>query len=264
MGRLLSLKHPVRFSEKIQRLKLLNNRKELGSYVDKYLVRAIVENKIGEKYLVPLVGVYNHVNEINKDILPNEFVVKTTHDSGSVVVCRNLSAFDWKAVSLKMEASLQRNYFYVTREYPYKYATPRVIIENYLDDPDNEDLIDYKFFCFSGVPKLLQITIPRIGANNLVGYFNMDFEYLNIHTGSGLVTPDHFRKPEGFQEMKELAGKLSEGFIHVRIDLYYVNKKVYFGEYTFHNAGGIIRFEPEEWDITIGKWVEFNKNIWIS
>lgn len=258
MGRPLSLNRPVRFSEKIQKLKLLNNRKELGNYVDKYLVRDIIKNKIGEKYLVPLVGVYNHVGEINKDILPNKFVIKTTHDSGSVIVCKSLSGVDWNMVSLKIDSSLKRNYFFVTREYPYKYSTPRIIIEKYLDDPDNEDLIDYKFFCFNGVPKLIQITIPQPESNSLVGYFNMDFEYLSFHTGLGLVSPTNFKKPESFQEMKEIAAKLSEGFIHVRIDLYYVKKKVYFGEYTFHNAGGIIRFDPDEWDMTIGQWVDLH------
>ncbi len=255
----LDLNPPKTYTQKIQWLKLHNTNPQYSKMVDKYEVREIIKKELGGEYLIPLLGVWNQFDEIDFEKLPNEFVLKTTHDSGNVIVCKNKASFDQKAARKKLTRALKTNYFYKSREYPYKNAIPRIIAEKYMRDETQAELTDYKFFCFHGEPKILQITQNRNGKKE-VGYFDMEFQPMPFYTGN--LKPDYsqFCKSPCFEKMVEIAEKLSRGLVHVRIDLYCINDRVYFGEYTFHNAGGIVRFSPEEWNLVIGSMFHISKH----
>lgn len=254
MHQKLNLENPILYTEKIQWLKLKNTKPLFSKMVDKFESREIVSEKIGINYLIPLIGVWNSINEINFDELPDKFVLKTTHDSGSYIVCRNKSQLNYNEVKKKLSKALKRNYFYRSREYPYKHATPRIIAEKYMYDETQLELNDYKFYCFHGVPKFVQITTGKGKTKNSV-YYDMDFKPLPFTTSNWENSPEKIRRPEKFQEMIDVSRKLSNGLTHIRIDLYYINNRIYFGEYTFHSSGGIIRFNPPEWNRIIGNWV---------
>lgn len=253
----LDLKNPKTYSQKIQWLKLHNTNPLYSRMVDKYQVREIIKEKLGEEYLIPLLGVWNSFDEINFATLPEKFVLKTTHDSGTVIICTDKDKFDLISAKQKITKALQRNYFYKSREYPYKNAVPRIIAEQYMHDENQTELTDYKFFCFQGVPAFLQITANK-GVDKAVGYFDMDFNPMPFHTGQILPNPHGLQKPDDFEKMIEIAKQLSKDIIHVRIDLYYINNRIYFGEYTFHNNGGIVRFSPAEWNGMVGDMIELN------
>lgn len=253
MGKKLNLKNPNTFNEKLQWLKLYNRKDEYTKLVDKYQVREYVKAKIGEEYLIPCLGVYNDVKEIDFEKLPNEFVLKTTHDSGTVVVCKNKDTLDKKKTLKFLAKRLKRKYFYLYREWPYKNVKPRIIAEKYMTDNENTSLIDYKFYCFNGEPKLMfticdRDTVPK------ADFFDMDFNKLKLQQdfeNSNRV----MEKPTQFEEMKELCKKLSDGMPHVRVDFYIINNKVYFGELTFFDAAGMAKFEPEEYDELLGSYI---------
>jgi len=251
MHKKLNWKAPKLYTEKIQILKLENRDPLFSNMVDKFQCRQIIANLLGEKYLIPILGVWDNVDEIDFSNLPEQFVLKATHDSGSVLICKNKSNFDIKLAKKKLQKALKTNYFYKSREYPYKNAIPRIIAEKYLFDETQEELIDYKFFCFNGIPVFLQITSNYNGIKNVV-YYDMNFQVLPFTTGSPMSNPTIIRRPESFTTMKCIAEKLARGIKHIRIDLYYVNQQIYFGEFTFHNSGGIIHFNPPEWDKKIG------------
>ena len=255
MHKKLDLNTPKTYTQKIQWLKLHNTNPLYSKMVDKYEVREIIIQELGEEYLIPLLGVWDQFDEIDFEKLPHEFVLKTTHDSGSVIVCKDKAGFDHKSARKKLTRALQTNYFYKSREYPYKNAIPRIIAEKFMHDESQEELIDYKFFCFHGKPIILQITQSRNGKKE-VGCFNMEFQPMPFYTGN--IKPDYarFSKPFCFEKMVEIAEKLSRYIVHVRIDLYCINDQVYFGEYTFHNAGGIVRFSPPEWNKIMGDMIE--------
>ncbi len=255
MREFLNIGNPKTYTQKIQWLKLHNTNSLYSMMVDKYQVREIIKDKLGEEYSIPLLGVWNSFDQIDFAQLPEQFVLKTTHDSGTVIICNNLSTFDKISAKRKLEKSLKRNYFYKSREYPYKFAIPRIIAEKYMHDETQTELTDYKFFCFQGVPEFLQITTINNG-EKLVCYFDMEFNPMPFYTGTSKADPGLFHKPDDFEKMIEIARLLSQNIIHVRIDLYYINKRIYFGEYTFHNNGGIVNFSPSEWNNIIGEMID--------
>ncbi len=255
----LHLDNPVTFTEKLQWLKLHNTSSLCTQLVDKYAVREFVKETIGEEYLIPLLGVWNHFDDIDFDRLPDRFVLKCTHDSGSVVVCRDKSKLDKKEARKKLEKGLRRNYYWRGREYPYKNVPPRIIAEQYTVD-ENDELNDYKFFCFDGEPKMLFYASERFtpGAGGVkFDYYDMELNHLPIQSYGNLnTTPEKYLKPfPEFNQMKELAKVLSKGFPHIRVDLYKVNGKIYFGEMTFHHDGGLVPFIPEKWDKILGDYI---------
>lgn len=253
MKEFLDFKHPKTYSQKLQVLKLRNCEPIHSVLVDKFAVRSVVSNLIGESYLIPIIGVYNTFEEIDLVRLPKQFVLKTTHDSGSVIVCTNKDCFDWSLAREAMSKSLKSNYFFKSREYPYKHAVPRIMVEKYMHDNNQLVLDDYKFFCFNGDVEFVEVTKGK-GNQKYRGYFSNNFTPLaitdNYNTKSGV-----FSKPDGFQEMIQIAQTLSKGFIHVRIDLYFISGKIYFGEYTFHHCGGIIKFNPDVYNYKFGDFV---------
>ena len=255
MGRELDLDQPTTYTEKLQWLKLYDHRPEYTTMVDKYEVKEYVAHRIGGEYVIPLLGVWERVEDIDFDSLPQRFVLKTTHDSGGIVVCRDKASLDIPAARKKLRYFLRRNYYDCNREWPYKNVKPRVIAEAYMEDSRQGELRDYKFFTFGGEPKVLYIAQGRgRGAPTVADFFDMDFNHLPFTIDHDMA-PELPEKPENFELMKELAAKLSQGTPQLRVDFYEVDGKVYFGEMTFFHCSGMAPFHPEEWDGRFGAWV---------
>ena len=219
-----------------------------------------IADKIGEQYVIPTLGVWDKFEDINFNELPNQFVLKCTHDSGGLVVCKDKSKLDLKKARKKIEKSLANNYYLWTREWPYKGVKPRIIAEKYMEDQETGELRDYKFFCFNGEPKLMFVATERGVKNTKFDFYDMQFNHMNIvqHYPNSVSA---IRKPEHFEKMIELTKKLSEGFPHVRVDFYEANGQVYFGEMTFYHFGAIVPFETKEWDKKIGDWLVLPEKI---
>ncbi len=256
MGKKLNLDNPQTYNEKLQWLKLYNRKKEYTKLVDKYEAKKIVADIIGDQYIIPTLGVWKNFGDIDFNSLPNQFVLKTTHDSGGVVICRDKETFDIEKAKRIIEKSQKNNFYLMGREWPYKDVEPRIIAEEYKEDAKTEELRDYKFFCFNGSAKALFIASDRQSdSETKFDFFDMDFNHLDFTNGhpNADVYPD---PPENLKLMQELAEKLSVGFPHVRVDFYEVNGKVYFGELTFFHWSGIVPFDPEEWDYKFGSMIE--------
>lgn len=254
--RLPDLKNPKTYSEKLQWLKLYYRKPECTVMVDKHLVKKYVADKIGEEYIIPTLGVWGKATDIDFDSLPNQFVLKWNHDSGSVIVCKDKATFDREGAIKKLAGGEAHNGFWYAREWPYKDVKPCIIAEQYLEDSKTEELRDYKFFCFGGEAKAMFIAGDRQkkGEEVKFDFFDMDFNHLPIRQGHpNAVCPPE--KPERFEEMKKLAEKLSAGFPHLRVDFYEVEGKIYFGELTFFHFSGLMPFDPPEWDEKIGEWL---------
>lgn len=199
-------------------------------------------------------GLYDTFDDIDFEALPDTFVLKCTHDSGSVIICRDKNTFDINKAKKDLTLSLKHNYFYGGREYPYINIKPRIIAEKYMVDESGYELKDYKLFAFDGKVKALFIATDR-PFDTRFDFYDMDFTHLPIINGH----PNASRileKPRGFEEMKKLASILSQGIPHVRVDFYDINGKVYFGELTFYHWSGLVSFEPREWDYTFGSWIK--------
>ena len=256
MGKKLNLSNPQTYNEKLQWLKLYNRRPEYTMMVDKYSVKDFVMGIIGEEYIIPTLGVWDRLDDIDFDTLPKKFVLKTTHGGGNtgVVVCKDKDNFDYGAAKDKLNKSLNTCIYDTIREWPYKNVKRRIIAEQYIEDYKIGELAGYKFFCFDGKVKALFVGTERGSGDVKFDYYDADFNHLNLiqfHPMSEHPLP----KPQNFELMKELASKLSKGIPHVRVDLYECNGHVYFGELTFYHHGGIVPFHPESWDYTFGSWI---------
>lgn len=258
MDKRLDLKHPTTYNEKLQWLKLNDRNPEYASLVDKYEVRKFIEKTIGEDYLIPLLGIWDSIDEIDFDKLPNQFVLKCTHDSGGLVICRDKEKLDIEKAKKKLKKSLRHNYYWGQREWIYKSIKPRIIAEKYMVDESKKELKDYKFFCFDGAVKAMFIATDR-GIDTRFDFFDLEFNHMPFmqHYPN---SNKPIRKPKGFEKMIGLAKVLSEGFPHVRVDFYDINGEVYFGEMTFFHFSGWEKFEPEKYDQLFGSWLELPKN----
>lgn len=256
MGEKLNLKSPVTFSEKLQWLKLYDRNPRYIDLVDKCAVKEYVASIIGQEYLIPTIQVFESEKEIDLSALPNRFVLKGTHDSGSVVLCRDISSFDITAARKKLKKALQRSGFQFGREWPYKNVRPRIIAEQYLDSADG-DLPDYKFHCFNGKVKLILVCKDRFRESGITeDFFDEKWNHLPVKRPNSPSSRMPIEKPEKLEEMISLAEKLSENIPFLRVDFYYANGEIYFGELTFFPASGFSKFEPEEWDEILGTWLE--------
>ena len=256
MGKKLNLKNPVSYSEKLQWLKLYNRNPLYTQLVDKSSAKDYVSNIIGKAFIIKTLGVYNNFEEINFDKMPQKFVIKCTHDSGGIVICKDKNHFDKKKARKVIQRCLKHNFYFGQREWPYKNVKPRIIVEEYLEDSETMELRDYKFFCFDGSVKALFIATDRYSENETCfDFFDSDFNHLPFENGHP-CSKKEIEKPKCFDQMKEIASKLSLGFPQVRIDLYEVNGKVYFGEYTFFHWSGMMPFKPEKWDMVFGDWID--------
>lgn len=256
MGKSLNLNNPQTYSEKLQWIKLHDRRPEYTMMVDKYAVKEYVARTIGEQYVIPTLGVWNHFDDINFNMLPKQFVLKCTHDSGGLVICKDKKKLNKEKAKRKIEECLKHNFYYGQREWPYKNVPHRIIAEAYMEDTKTKELRDYKFFAFNGDVKALFIATDR-GSKEETKFDFFDADYNHLPFTNGHPNADALpEKPACFEKMKELASKLSEGIPQVRVDLYEVDGKVYFGEMTFFHWSGFKPFEPELWDYKFGEWIK--------
>ena len=253
-GKKLNLKNPVTYNEKLQWLKIHDRKEQYTLLADKLSVKEYVKNILGEEYIIQTLGVWNAPEMIEYDKLPNSFILKCTHDSGSVYICTDKKRIDRCKVEKKFRKHLKVNYYYYyLREWQYKNISPRIFAEKYIEK-DGKVPIDYKFFCFNGKAKIVMIVHDR-NQSARTGFYNMKFERLPLRIeNSGYQEMD--KKPINFEEMIEVAEKLSQDLRHVRVDLYNMDGKIYFGEMTFHHWGGFGHIIPCEWEGILGNWIE--------
>lgn len=253
MGKKLNLSDPRTFSEKLQWLKLNNRENLYTTIVDKYAVKQYIANQIGTEYIIPTLGVWDSFEEIEFDKLPNQFVLKCTHDSGGLVVCKDKTTLNVEWARKKINRSLENDFYLVGREWPYKNVPHRIIAEQYMAD----DLRDYKLFCFNGVPRMTLVCSERFTKDGLKeDFYDEAWNHLDVQRPNhgNAILP--IERPKQYELMKELAAKLSEKMPFARIDFYEINEKVYFGEITFYPASGFEGFKPEEWDLKLGEWIK--------
>ena len=260
MGEKLNLNHPVTFNEKLQWLKLHDRRPEYTTMVDKYEVKKWIAERIGEEYIIPTLGVWDKFEEIDFDNLPNQFVLKCTHDSGGLVICRNKASFNIKEARNKINSCLKHNFFWGQREWPYKNVKPRIIAEKYMEDTTVNELRDYKFFAFRGVVKAMFIASNRQSGKTTADYFDMKFKPLSLTWGypNSNILPE---KPKNFTDMIKAAEVITKDIPEARIDFYEVDGKMYFGEITFFDGSGMQKLNPDKWDKIFGDWIELPENL---
>ena len=256
VGKPLDLKNPTTFNEKLQWSKLHDRKDVYTVMVDKYAAKQYVAERVGDRYVIPTLGVWDKFDEIDFEKLPDQFVLKTNHDCGGVIICKDKSQLDVKAAKKKLNRALKRNYFWHTREWPYKNVRRRIFAEEFMQDSRFDVLTVYKIFNFSGQPKIIQVILNDKTPQETVDYFDTDWNLLDLR--------QYFRnsecplsKPDCLDEMLELAHALSKdkpGFL--RTDFYEIDGKIYFSEFTFFSDAGLGRFDPEEWDTVLGSWLE--------
>lgn len=251
------LNHPRTFNEKLQWLKLNDRHAEYTKMVDKIDAKKYVASIIGDKYIIQTLGVWNSVDEIEWDKLPNQFVIKVSSDSGGIVVCKDKQTLDIEKAKEKLTNGWGKNYYVHNKEYPYRDLTPRIIAEEYKEDESGYELRDYKIFCFNGEPKILFVASDRqkAGEDTKFDFFDLNWNHLPFTNGHP-NSKEFIAKPKNFEEMLEIAKKLSVGIPQVRIDLYNCNGQIYFGEITFFHWSGMTAFDPIEWDFKLGKMIK--------
>lgn len=247
MGYKPDLENPRTFNEKLQWFKLHVRDPRTTRCADKYAVREYVAEKIGKEYLVPLIGVYDSVEEIDIDKLPEKFVLKPSHESGCVILCHNKNTINWKEQADVMKNWLRENYYYQKGEWQYKNISPKILCEEML----HGEIVDYRFFCFSGVPVLVKATLD-MGHSMRKDFFDLNFRLVSNENRNCEINKELFLKPPQWDEMIRIAKKLSSEFPFVRVDLYDLEGKVYFGELTFTPADGMDDYLPKKWDKKMG------------
>lgn len=257
MGKKLDFENPKTYNEKLQWLKLYDRNPEYTRMVDKHEAKLYVAEKLGEQYIIPTLGVWDKFEDINFEALPQKFVLKTTHDSGGVVIVKDKSQFDIEKAKTKLKKSLKRNYFWTNKEWPYKNVKPRIIAEEFLEDMD--ELVEYKMFCFNGEVKIVLVCKGQAhGAGRTNDYCDINlkrFPFVSLNPNSEGDLP----VPKEMPELLEIAKKLSAGIPQVRVDTYLADGRIYFGELTFFHNSGMATFDPPEWDEKIGEWITLPK-----
>ncbi len=251
----LNLKNPVTFNEKLQWLKLYDRRPEYTTMVDKYEVKQYIAEKLGQDCVIETLGVWDKFEDIDFDSLPNQFVLKCTHDSGGLAICHDKASFDFEAAKKKINKSLKNNYYFQGREWPYKNVEPRIIAEKFMKDRETDELRDYKFFCFSGEAKCINICTDRSSPSGVkMTYFDRDWKVLPFIRKHPNVK-EGLPKPKNYEKMLEACKTLASDIPFVRVDFYEVDGQMYFGELTFFPTSGMQKFNPEEWDKIWGDWI---------
>lgn len=255
-GYSLNLDNPQTYNEKLNWIKINDRRKIYTTMVDKYEAKEYVASIIGEEYIIPTLGVWDEFDSINFDELPEQFVLKCTHDSGGLVICKDKSKLDVNGARKKINASLKKNYYISGREWPYKNVKPRIIAETYMTDTGRVDgqLTDYKFYTMNGKVRISMIVTDRKIATK-ADYFDREFNHLDFTWGypNAEIQP---KKPKQYEKMIELAEKLAVGTTEVRVDFYEICGQIYFGELTFFDGCGMQKIEPVDWDYKLGSWLE--------
>lgn len=261
-GKVLHLKHPITFNDKENWLKLYDRHDEYSILADKVKVKEHINSILGEGHVFPLLGAWKSFDDIDFSQLPQRFVIKCNHDSGSIKIINNKNELTDADISEMRDfytKRLKHNFFYAGREYPYKGVEPCIMAEQFMFDDSHPDtsVEDYKWFCFNGEPKLVYTVSDRsTDARN--DFFDMEFNHLDI-TNIHPQSDKPIAKPAHFEEMKDICRKLTKGMKFVRLDLYEINGVVYFGEYTFYHGGGFSLIKPDEWERKLGDWINLDQ-----
>lgn len=258
-GKKLNLNSPRTFNEKLQWLKLFDRNPEYTKMADKALAKEYVSGIIGAEYIIPTLGVWNKFDDINFDELPNQFVLKCTHDSGSVYICKDKEQLDIKSLRKLFNKALKKNIFYIAQEWCYKNVKPRIIAEKYMQDGQSGDLKDYKLMCFNGKVKCSFVCLNRFKDGLNVDFYDLDWKkmpFIRKYPDSGTYS----KCPKNYELMINFAEKLSIKMSFARIDFYEINGFLYFGEITFYPGSGMEMFVPQEWDYILGNWIHLPSN----
>lgn len=255
-GRILNLNNPKTFGEKIQWIKLYGNIERYSDLVDKYKVRGFVMRKIGKEYLTELYGVYKNVEDINFDKFPSKFVLKCNHGCGYNIICKDKNKFNIGEAKIKLKKWMNEDFSKEAKELQYKNIEPLIVCEEYLEDGE-ESLIDYKYFCFNGKAKFIQVISGR-GTDTRSDFYDLDWNLIKLRTKLKNSEKTSL-KPQNLFEMNKIAERLSEEFPFVRVDFYNVNGRIVFGELTFTPGGGVSKFRPIEKDYEIAKMIDLKK-----
>lgn len=261
LGKKLDLDDPRTFNEKLQWLKLHDRNPLYTTLVDKHRVKEWVAGRIGPEYVTPTYGAWERVEDIDLGALPERFVLKTNHDSGTVAICRDRASFDFEGAKRALSRSLRRNFYWVAREWPYRDVAPCVFAEQYLDPAEGGDLADYKLFRFTDGRKVTLVCEDReLGAGMSKTFFTDSWEALTISESGHPTNPGH-PKPEHFAEMKALCDQLAEGLPFCRVDFYESSRGLLFGEMTLYPNAGFERFDPASVDAEWGEWIELSQRV---
>lgn len=253
--KVLHLNNPIRFNEKLQWLKLNVHKPERSNLVDKYECKKIIAERVGKQYVIPTLGVWNDFDEIDFNALPDKFVLKCTHDSYGLVICQDKKTFNLEKARKKIKKCLARNYFYRHREFEYKNLKPRIIAEEYMVDESGWQLKDYKFFCFNGKPKFIEVDYDRYVLHKL-NVYDLEWNFIDFYMTSHNDINVHIPKPKKLDKMIEIAKELSKDDIFVRVDFYSIDENIYVGELTYYPGGGCIDFYPDRYDIILGNYLK--------
>ena len=256
MGRKLNLKNPKEYNEKLQWLKLNDRKPEYSTMVDKYEVRGYIEDLLGDKYLIPCLGIYDSVDDIDIDALPDKFVLKCTHDSGSVEICKDKSSFDIEGARHRLSQAMKRNYYATYREWPYKYVKPRIIAEGYLEG-DGGDLKDYKVMCFNGEAKIIEVHENRFveGKVHTQTFYDREWNIVPLTQVETVTVDRPGERPRQLDEILRLSELIAKDMYHARIDWYIEGDKIYFGEITFFDGSGFESFSTPEMERMLGDMI---------
>jgi len=255
-----NLKHPQTFNEKLNWLKLHDRNPLYTTLVDKYAVKQWVADKIGAQYIIPTLGVWNKAEDIDFDKLPHQFVLKCTHDSHSIVICRDKSKLDKPQTIKKLSARLKSNGYWYGREWPYKNVPPRIIAEKYMEDASTGGLVDFKFLCFSGHPQFIEVHRNRFTQKYSQLFYDMQGHVQAFNNKNYKTLPVAESLPQELLcQIRPLVDVLAGGFAHVRVDFYYIDAHPYFSEMTFYDGSGFVPFEPPQVDRVLGNYLTLPK-----
>lgn len=259
-GKKIDLKHPTLLNEKIQYLKLNDHNPLYTNMADKYKVKEYIKKNIGNEYVIPTLGVWDKPEEINFELLPEQFILKCNHDSGSLIVCKDKSKIDMCDVKKKLRMCLQENYYLKGREWPYKNIERKIIAEPYLSNQDGSAIVDYKFYCYGGKPRYFMYSIGEAEHNVKNHKFDMELNSIDYLFKKTIdIEIDEIQLPNNIGIMIDIVNKLCVDYQHVRIDLYNVDGKIYFGEFTFYTNGGVINIENEEYAKKMADYIDIGK-----
>ena len=244
----------------MQWLKIYNRKEYYSNMVDKYEAKQYIKDLIGDKHLIPTIGIYDSFQEINFDSLPQQFVLKTTHDSGTVFICKEKNKFDFKTVERKVKKMMKKNLFWRTREWPYKNVKPRIIIEQFICEEDLSQCPEFKVFCFNGQAKLVLVCQGEAnGAGRTNDFFDANFNHYAVDTAYPQFKGS-IAKPPYYQQLLEIAETLSTDIPALRVDFYCLKNSFYIGEMTFYHCGGFCRFNPKEFDLLFGDLLDLTSH----
>lgn len=259
-GKQIDLKHPKLLNEKLQYLKLNDHNPLYTNMVDKYKVKEYIKKNIGDKYVNPTLAVWDKPEDINLESLPEQFILKCNHDSGSLIVCKDKSKLDMNEVKKKLCMCLKENYYLKGREWPYKNIERKIIAEPYLSNKDGSAIVDYKFYCYGGMPRYFMYSLGEAEHKVKNHKFDMELHSIDyLFKKSVDIEIDEIHLPDNIETMIDIVKKLCVDFQHVRIDLYNVDGKIYFGEFTFYTNGGIINIENEEYAQKMADYIDIGK-----